>query len=256
MTPYYQDDWCTIYHGDCREILPEVCADVLVTDPVWPNNTVPEYATIDSYALFAESITVVPPITRAAIHLGCDSDPLFLAPMQPWPFFRTVWLELMPPLRKGRMLYGNDVAYLFGAPPPPRPGVHLIPGRWLDAGAGNDHRRFHPTPRKLKHVEFLVHIWATHAESVLDPFMGSGTTLVAAKNLGRHAIGIEIEERYCEIAANRLRQEVLPLPQPANGTTQQEQQRLWDDPPPPRPRACGHATVFEYVPRKKPKGRK
>jgi len=73
---------------------------------------------------------------------------------------------------------------------------------------------YHPTQKPLKLIKHCI----SHAdkqvefpliETILDPFMGSGTTLRAAKDLGRKAIGIEVEERYCEIAANRLRQQVL-----------------------------------------------
>lgn len=71
--------------------------------------------------------------------------------------------------------------------------------------------RDHPTEKPLALIEDWVQRSSNAAESVLDPFMGSGTTLVAAKNLGRRAIGVEIEERYCEIAARRLSQGVLPL---------------------------------------------
>jgi site-specific DNA-methyltransferase (adenine-specific) len=69
----------------------------------------------------------------------------------------------------------------------------------------------HPTPKPLDMMSFIVRISCRPGGLVVDPFMGSGTTLRAAKDLGRRAIGIELDERYCEIAANRMRQEVLPL---------------------------------------------
>ena len=67
----------------------------------------------------------------------------------------------------------------------------------------------HPTPKPEQVMRWLVTQSTEIGDLVLDPFMGSGTTLVAAKNLGRRAIGIEIEERYCEIAAKRLSQGIL-----------------------------------------------
>ncbi|KKK85110.1 hypothetical protein LCGC14_2776570, partial [marine sediment metagenome] len=69
----------------------------------------------------------------------------------------------------------------------------------------------HPCSRALGHFRWLVSWWSLPGETILDPFMGSGTTLRAAKDLGRKAIGIEIEERYCEIAAKRCSQSVMRL---------------------------------------------
>jgi len=74
---------------------------------------------------------------------------------------------------------------------------------------------FHPSQKPLQVISRLITAFTDEGDLVLDPFMGSGTTLVAARNLGRRAIGIEIEERYCEIAVQRLAQQVLDFRPPA-----------------------------------------
>lgn len=211
MKPYYEADGITIYHGDCREILPQIeLPPTLITDPVWPNATVALFGSTMASRMFDEMWTALPgyPV-RAAIHLGCDTDPRFLACVPPvLPFFRVAWLELVRMGYKGRLGMTGDVGYLFGMPPASRPGSHIIPGRCTDADSKGKQAK-HPCPRKLKHVQWLVRWWSEPTDTVLDPFTGSGTTLVAAKTLGRRAVGIEIEEEYCEEAAKRLAQGVL-----------------------------------------------
>src|SRR3990167_774936 len=71
--------------------------------------------------------------------------------------------------------------------------------------------RQHPTPKPLKMMKEIIENFTEESDTILDPFMGSGTTLVAANLLGRKAIGIEISEKYCKIARDRLRQEILPI---------------------------------------------
>ena len=73
----------------------------------------------------------------------------------------------------------------------------------------NDGKRVHPTEKPISLLREIIATIFDEARIILDPFMGSGTTLRAAKDLGRKAIGIEIEERYCEMAAKRMAQEVL-----------------------------------------------
>ncbi len=210
MKPYFDDGQCVIYHGDCREILPSIQADMIITDPVWPNAKADLAGRADPHGLLRDMLTLAPAeVRRLAIQLGCDSDPRFLSAVPPrWEFFRLCWLDVSRPNYKGRLLDGATPAYFFGEPPKVRPGARVIPGMFRDSSADGKYPG-HPCPRKLNQVAWIVKWWTDLADVVLDPFLGSGTTLEAAKLHGHRAIGIEIEERYCEIAAKRLSQQVL-----------------------------------------------
>lgn len=210
VRPYYEDGAVTIYHGDCREVLPQIEGDTIVTDPVWPNARAELAGREDPQRLLSEALGLAPQgVKRLAIQLGCDSDPRFLAAVPArWPFFRLCWLDAARLSYKGRLLDGATPAYYFGTPPSSRPGAHVIPGMFRDS-SGEPQYPGHPCARKLDQVCWIVKWWSEPGDVILEPFAGSGTTLEAAKRLGRHAIGIEIEERYCEIAARRMGQEVL-----------------------------------------------
>jgi site-specific DNA-methyltransferase (adenine-specific) len=224
MIPYYKDSAVTIYHGDCREILPQLeQPDTCIVDPVWPNSVFPGVE--NPQALFAEAVEFIT-TSRIVVHLGCTSDPRFLGavPMR-FPYLRTCWLRYARPSYRGRILVGSDVAYAFGVAPSSRPGRQLLSGetcasnnstKMQNTGRGNgtpDDLTYnnlpHPCPRRLEHLKWLIHVFVDNG--VVDPFCGTGTTLRAAKDLNRKAIGIEIEEKYCEIAAQRMQQEVLAL---------------------------------------------
>jgi len=194
---------CELYLGDCLEILPEIRADTLVTDPVWPNNSIKEFSHIEPYKLFADTWQLVDGyVKRAVIQLGCDSDPYILKPIT-LPFFRVAWLEYAIPGHKGRLLYTGDVAYMFGPPPKVLPGKKLVPGKCIST-SNFGKEADHPCPRKLEHVMWLVNHFSDAEDIVLDPFMGSGTTGVACAELRQKFIGIEINEKYFNIACKRI----------------------------------------------------
>ena len=211
----------TLYHGSALDVLPRIeQPKVCITDPVWPNSVFPGVS--DPAALFASTAAILT-CERLVVQLGCTSDPRFLAGVPArLSYFRTAWLRYARPSYRGRLLIGSDVAYVFGSAPPSRPGARVLSGEWV---ARSNQDRFkvprrskhrndidyaalpHPAPRRIEHVSWLVGLYSEG--EVLDPFAGTGTTLLAAKNLGHKAVGIEIEERYCEYAVRRLAQESL-----------------------------------------------
>lgn len=231
--PYFQDDAVVIYNADCRDILPQLQSlETVITDPTWPGASVKIAGQDNPYQLFAEMCKALPLETqRIVVQLGCDSDPRFLTGVPSiWPFLRVCWLDYARPSYKGRLLYTGDVGYAFGRPPNYIPHRQVMGGKFtssrpdhlfLRPTAANIHRKMftgaddeeyqlpHPCPRRLEHVRWLVHQFSD--KLVCDPFMGSGTTAVASKNLNRYFIGIEIEEKYCEIAAKRCSQSVMRL---------------------------------------------
>lgn len=211
-TPYYQRDGITIYNGDCREIVASLGhTDRVITDPVWPNALPELIGSADPFALWEEAWPLFDAKTLL-VWLGCQSDPRFLRGMPPerWPFLRTVYLSRTVPSYNGRCLVSGDVVFAFGEWPASRLGRRVLPGEKRVTSIPGRKQR-HPAARNEEHALWLVSYWSDPGDTILDPFMGSGTTLRAAKTLGRSAIGIEIDERHCADAVKRLSQEVLAL---------------------------------------------
>lgn len=226
MQPYYQDSLVTLYHGDCREIISELSAvRLVVTDPPyvfgiastakegkaggWGDlmNSATWYADLlrqfrrlvengGGAAWIFNSWRSFPVLARAAYEAQWGVESLLVWDKQ--------WIG--PGGSKG-LRPSYELVALFASPTFAMANRGL-PDIWQ--AQHSSYREFgHPAE---KPVDLLSRIISESGPgAVCDPFAGSGSTLVAAKALGRRTIGIEIEERWCEVAANRCRQEVLDL---------------------------------------------
>lgn len=207
---FYEEPGITLYCGDSLDILPLVPAwyQTVITDPVWPNFHPRLVGSDAPKKVFGQVMALLLPETeRLCVWLGCQSDPRFLDAVPPhYPFLRMSYLRRAVPTYNGRCLVSGDVLYSFGTWPKSREGARVIPGETYDTS--RRHLKVnHPAPRSEKHARWVVKWWGDG--TIMDPFAGTGTTLLACKDQGTPAIGIEIEPKYCEIAVRRLRQEVL-----------------------------------------------
>lgn len=232
--PYYDDGTCVIYNGRAEDLWPSLIADAVIADPPYGFGAYPTDRAPD------------PDVLRALVRLG-QSAAVFGYPevLVAWCVaaglvpdeWVTWWPTNKPTPRTARLPRSSEHIAVFGQTSgsarltrprrvPDKWSQKVTAGRglpadvarledvWRDASPGmqcNGHLRLHPNEKPVSLLAKLVDLCSEPGQLVLDPFMGSGTTLRAAKDLGRRAIGIEVEERYCEIAAKRLAQEVLDL---------------------------------------------
>jgi site-specific DNA-methyltransferase (adenine-specific) len=242
VTPFYEQDGIVIFHGDCRDVLPELAAgsvDLVVTDPPYgvsqpgvghwgPSNGTRNFDFFPNDDL-ATSVAVASAAADLCFRVLADDASVYW-----WAGHRQ--FAVLSGIYEQREWKTRFLVWSKECPCPPPPGsgwpsaaeLCLYAWRhgrtWTHDGKNfprsnvlvADSYRFgqpgkvdHPTQKPLQVVAPLINASSRPGDTVLDPFMGSGTTLRAAKDLGRKAIGIEICERYCEIAAKRLAQGVL-----------------------------------------------
>ena len=209
IKPYYEEPGITIYCADCRDVLPQLPkVDLVLTDP--PYGVGFKYASYDdTISAWRELMNFVIPWLRSNAQMGilpcCQIKELSWIYNTHPPDWIICWYKGSPGHRshvgfndwEPLLVYGKSKGcqmhdYFYAHPEKPIMG--------------------HPCPKPLKWAVWLIDRATPTDAVILDPFMGSGTTLVAAKQLGRRAIGIEIEEKYCKISVERLKQGVLPLP--------------------------------------------
>ena len=228
--PYFQDESVTLYHGDCREVmatLADTSVDAVITDPPYSAAT---HKGARTRTIGAQSKELVdfdewtPEVMRSTFdELGRIARRWVVATMD-WR--HVAQLAETPPahlrfIRFAVWVKPNSTPQLTGDRPAQgweaiaclhREDVKLAwngggkRGVWIE---NTVNAIDHPTAKPLPLVADWVRLFSHPGDTILDPFAGSGTTLVAAKYEGRQAIGVEIDERYCEVAAKRLSQGVL-----------------------------------------------
>jgi len=244
IKPYYEDSAVKIYHGDCREILPELNGiGAVITDP--PYSSGGQFRSDRSQKTSVKYVQTEAVETCRDEFSGDNLDQRsFLSWASIWisKCFRcsidgsiiilfTDWRQLptmSDALQHGGYIWRNIVTWW-------KPGIRMQRGRFSGSSeymiygskgvpisgekSPQNVLRCAPVTGNMKNhiaekpTELLLEVLSVTTEdsTILDPFMGSGTTLRAAKDLNRKAIGIEIEEKYCEISAMRMQQEVLDL---------------------------------------------
>lgn len=240
IKPFYEDEFCMIYCGDCLDVLPQIelpagPKGVLITDPPyilherhsdvktskhgtrklkfpWDSDEMIKSTILEAFDILFPKVN--------AFHIFCNPD-IFgniteLAfknklSAKPWVKIKKCPPPAMPgnwwPSGFELAIFGHRTRAYFGDTKTDRSNVYYADS--YRHGIKKNEKVDHPTQKWLPMITYIVDSIVYPSATVIDPFCGSGTTLVASKSLNRKAIGIEINNEYCEIAAARVSQEVF-----------------------------------------------
>lgn len=216
MKPYYQDNSIQLYHGDCREIVPNLDlynVDLILTDPPYgisysakkqnyPNAQI--FNDMDGDDNNVKLIKWLLSFDKTIVIWGANNFPQLLP-------FGGVWLCWDKRVTESAdKMFGWPFELAWVNKDHGKARIYRIQHGGVVNADGYGIKRLHPTQKPVMLFKRVIQDFSS-GKTILDPFVGSGTTLIAAKELNRSAIGIEIEERYCEIIVERLRQCVMPL---------------------------------------------
>ena len=213
MKPYYEDESVTLYHGDCREVTAWLAADVLVTDPPYGM----AYSGFGGRGYWNDASKHAP--IQGDADTSARDSALEAWGARPALVFGT-WRSERPSQTRQVLIWdkshngpgmgaldlpwgpSHEDIYVLGSGFKGKRETSVLTVTPYNSQSGN--RPNHPTPKPLVLMERLIE--KCPPGTIADPFAGSGSTLVAARQLGRKAIGVEFEERYCEVIATRLSQ--------------------------------------------------
>jgi DNA modification methylase len=209
VEPYYHDDLVTLYCGDCRDVDAWLAADVLVTDPPYgmgyeSNRNRDKRNRKVGRPVGGDTSTDL----RDAVLTAWGDRPALVfgkwtCPRPVGTRARLIWDKRVQGTGDLSLPWGpaDEEIYVLGTGFVGSRGSNVLAVQMLMSGAHD--RPDHPTPKPVGLMERLIE---KTTGVVADPFAGSGATLIAARNLGRRVIGVEVEERYCEVIATRLAQ--------------------------------------------------
>jgi DNA modification methylase len=210
MNPYYEDDAVTIYHGDMLEVLPSLTDDIggIVTDTPYGvgYDYGGEYVDIKGDAYWEQFARWLAAMRAAAPSVVFTHRLAALKVLTDWDWV-SVWNKplAMSGLNALPVMPHWEPIFMYGVKCRPE-----LPRRYdvISVNPANASTSDHPCPKPVPLMRQLIE-WTVPTGVVVDPFAGSGATLRAAKDINRKSIGIEQSERFCEIAARTVSQEVM-----------------------------------------------